>query len=649
MSYSQSWLEDSNSIRGILIELTVKNISTILTTAGAFTIGASYTIKTIGTTNFVSIGAASTAVVTGSVATSVLTITGVTSGALTVGTVISGTGITAGTTISSFGTGVGGTGTYNLSNSMTAGSTTVTAQPTVGTLFTATGIGSGNGTGNLTIEDPIYLSNIGYVTADSSISYLPVISGGVQFTESLPIDGQPTISFGDIAINNSAGELDVWLDYTKYIWANRAIQIYLGDPSWICQNLTEVHTQFEKIFDGVIADVDSIDRNTLNIKIRDKLDRLNVALTDVKLGTNGTWGTGQTNQDTIRPIIFGEVFNFSPLLIDPAPQYAGSAKYMFCKDHSELLIEVRDNGKPLYTHNGTTEILSSGGTVDLPTGIFTTTVPAAGTITMSAQGVKKSINLTTGALVTGTYVNNIANLIALITTQYGKNKLTASELDLVNLQAFSNANTQSVGILVQDSSSVLSVCQQLANSIGAQIFMNRKGKLQLLRIGSPTADTTVNITEDNILNQSLTISNRTTVIASKTINYGKNWTIQENLLTNIYPEDKANFATDYHTKTTVNTTVRDNYKLSEDSIDRIDTLLLIDTEANAESSRLNALYSVPRTIYKFTGTPGLLSLKLGQAVTLTHPRFNLTTATAGQVLTLSPNWLTSTIDVEVLV
>lgn len=493
-------------------------------------------------------------------------------------------------------------------------------------------------------EEQLYLSNIGYVTADSSISYLPVISGGVQFTENLPIDGQPTISFGDIAINNSAGELDVWLDYTKYIWANRAIQIYLGDPSWICQNLTEVHTRFEKIFDGVIADVDSIDRNTLNIKIRDKLDRLNVALTDVKLGTNGTWGTGQTNQDTIRPIIFGEVFNFSPLLINPA-----QLEYMFCKDTSELLIEVRDNGRPLYTSNGTTVVLASGATVNLNTGTFTLTSNLAGTLTASAQGVNKSINLTTGALVTGTYVNNIANLIALITTEYGKNKLTASELDLVNLQAFSTANTQSVGILVQDSSSVLSVCQQLANSIGAQIFMNRKGKLQLLRIGSPTADTVVNITEDNILNQSLTISNRTTVIASKTINYGKNWTIQENLLTAIYPEDKANFATDYHTKTTVNTTVRDNYKLSEDSIDRIDTLLLIDTEANAESSRLNALYSVPRTIYKFTGTPGLLSLKLGQAVTLTHPRFNLTTATAGQVLTLSPNWLTSTIDVEVLV
>ena len=54
---------------------------------------------------------------------------------------------------------------------------------------------------------------------------------------------------------------------------------------------------------------------------------------------------------------------------------------------------------------------------------------------------------------------------------------------------------------MQDTSSVLSVCQQLANSIGAQVFMNRNGKLQLLRIGSNTSDAVVNITQDHIINQ----------------------------------------------------------------------------------------------------------------------------------------------------
>lgn len=67
------------------------------------------------------------AVVTGSIATTTLTVTAVTSGTLTVGQYISGSGVTAGTKITAFGTGTGGTGTYTVSESQTASSTTITA------------------------------------------------------------------------------------------------------------------------------------------------------------------------------------------------------------------------------------------------------------------------------------------------------------------------------------------------------------------------------------------------------------------------------------------------------------------------------------------------------------------------------------------
>lgn len=70
---------------------------------------------------------AGTAVVTGSIATTVLTVTAVPSGTLAVGDVISGAGVTVGTTISSLGTGTGGTGTYNLSASQTVVSETITS------------------------------------------------------------------------------------------------------------------------------------------------------------------------------------------------------------------------------------------------------------------------------------------------------------------------------------------------------------------------------------------------------------------------------------------------------------------------------------------------------------------------------------------
>lgn len=60
---------------------------------------------------------------TGAISGTTLTVTAVATGALTVGTIISGTGITAATKITALGSGSGGTGTYTVSVSQTAAST----------------------------------------------------------------------------------------------------------------------------------------------------------------------------------------------------------------------------------------------------------------------------------------------------------------------------------------------------------------------------------------------------------------------------------------------------------------------------------------------------------------------------------------------
>lgn len=72
------------------------------------------------------IGDSAQGVVTGSITGTTLTVTAVTSGALTPGQTLTGTGVTAGTTIMAFGTGYGGTGTYTVSTSQTVASTTLT-------------------------------------------------------------------------------------------------------------------------------------------------------------------------------------------------------------------------------------------------------------------------------------------------------------------------------------------------------------------------------------------------------------------------------------------------------------------------------------------------------------------------------------------
>lgn len=67
------------------------------------------------------------AIVTGSIATTTLTVTAVTSGILRVGQVISGTNVIANTVITGFVSGSGGAGTYSVDTSQTVASTTITA------------------------------------------------------------------------------------------------------------------------------------------------------------------------------------------------------------------------------------------------------------------------------------------------------------------------------------------------------------------------------------------------------------------------------------------------------------------------------------------------------------------------------------------
>lgn len=67
----------------------------------------------------------------GSISGTILTITSASSGALYVGSVISGTNVTAGTTISSFASGTGGIGTYVVDTSQTAISGAISTTVTV--------------------------------------------------------------------------------------------------------------------------------------------------------------------------------------------------------------------------------------------------------------------------------------------------------------------------------------------------------------------------------------------------------------------------------------------------------------------------------------------------------------------------------------
>lgn len=488
-----------------------------------------------------------------------------------------------------------------------------------------------------------YFSNRGYNTSTADILIDPSLTGTVKFAESISADGGVSISYGDLEIDNTDGSKDLYLDIDSYVWVNRSIQLYYGDPTQIVSDAAGIASTFDLIFDGVIVDIGSRNRNSVNIRVRDKMERLNAPISENTLGTYGTWGAGvgQTNQASVLPLIFGEPHNVQPLLIDPS-----ILEYQINDGAIEQLTEIRDNGVPIYT----VSILTSGATVNLTTGKFQLNQPLVGDCTVSVQGAKASIDLNTGTL-SSTYNNNIASLVALIVTQYGptSSKLSASELDLANLLAFSTSNIQYVGLAILDRQNILAVCQELASSVGAQLYFTRQGKLQLLQYGIPTSDTLVNITNSDIIANSLSISNRSSIIAAKKLGYCKNWYIQNNLGTATPVQHKFWFGEDYWLKTSEDTAGNKTvYKLNLEPIQK-NTLLIDGTQTATEADRLNNYFGNIKTTYRFTGTSRLLTLKLGQSVNITNGRFGLQSGKTGQVVALEPNWSTGLIDIEVVI
>ena len=462
-------------------------------------------------------------------------------------------------------------------------------------------------------EKTTYFSNLGYMssTGDSPAStfYPPLLAGGMAFTESIDPSSTATMSFGDIEVYNEDGSLDDWL---TYVWVNRPVNVYLGDVSWN-------KSQFDLIFTGIIADISSKSKSSLAFKVRDKFERLNNPISELKLGSEEDY----LDNDRLIPVTLGEVCNITPLLIDEA-----NHEYQFHTGTSQLIIEVRDNGVPIEF-----EDLKESGK-------FRLVANPAGQITCSIQGDASA----------GGYRNSAAELIKHIAKNYGNpdTRFTDDDIDLTNFLNFQSSHDHALGIHINSRTNTLAVIKSLAESLSTQVIMSRVGRMQLHQINFPLGTPTGEIGVNDIVLDSFELKEKLAVTAAVKLAYCKNWTVQNNLETGIPDEHKKLFEKEWLSETVVNDTTATNYKLFDDP-KQIDTYLLAQVDAQNEANRLLGVYDTPRFIYKFSGLPQLLQLELGQVVTLTHPRFGFSSGKSALITKLAIDWINFTIQIEVMV
>lgn len=461
----------------------------------------------------------------------------------------------------------------------------------------------------------MYLSSIPYISLPTDTSpdilYDSCIIGGINFTESLSLSGTISISYGDIELDNTEGIKDTWL--SDYIWVNKDIQLLIGDVSWS-------RDDFRPIFNGTIVDISSRSKNTLNIIISDKLQKLNNPISEELLpGID-------TNSEVLIPVTFGEVFNVTPI---KSSTLVNTLEYQVHTGGIEDIIEVRDNGVPVSI------------TKSIATGKFTLSQNPYGQITCSVQGDKS-----------GTYYNDIANTIKRIVKSFGpvNTRLLDADIDLTNFSAFATTYTEPVGVYVSSRENILNICNRLASSIGAQLTFSSVGLLRLVRLSLPASGGTIyTVGADDFEFNSLSISEKSTVRASTKIAYCKNYTNQsEGIAAGVPTNNKILFEEDFLYESTLDSTVQTDYKLTaEASVE--ETLLVRKIDAEAESLRRNNLWKTPRFLITFKAYGHLLPVELGDTIDLTDDRFGLSITKSGLVVRINRDWLNSRVTIGILV
>lgn len=455
------------------------------------------------------------------------------------------------------------------------------------------------------------LSNRGYVTrptdTPANTQYRPVITGGIKFTETLSLDGTASLSFGDIEIDNLSGDRDSWLDD---VWANRAIKVYIGDVRWI-------RSDFRLVFDGITANFDTKARDKFNLKISDKLQRLNFPVSEINLG-------GSTaNADKIIPLCFGECHNIEPLLTDPLTN-----TYQVHNGPIEQIIEVRDNGVPV------------AFTPNLATGTFVLAAQPAGQITASVQGDKPS----------GVYANDIAGIVKRLAQAYGRsaNVFTNPEIDTAAFAAFALLNPQPVGVYLKERRNVIEVMNSLAASVGGRVLISRAGLLTILQLSLPQAAPGTTVTATDIAHHSLFVSSLPAVKAACQLGYCKNWTVQSTIAAGVALSSADLFKQEWLTQTRTDSTTQTDYKTFVEPVME-ESMLLTNGDAIVETTRRLNMWRVQRKVYKYTGMPWLMLESLGSSQTIQNSRYGLTNGATGQIVSLATDWLNPHITIEVLV
>lgn len=410
--------------------------------------------------------------------------------------------------------------------------------------------------------------------------------------------GASRASAGSVSLSNNDGALDL-LVY-DYAFDGRLVVVRRGDPA-------VPYAAWAVIMSARLQDV-TVDGNTLRLVIRDRLTDLTDPLPRPKyLGDNvaplGVEGTAADLKDQYKPRIYGVVLNVTAKAVN-------TSKLIYqVSDAACLVTEVYDNGKALGL-----------GAPYVDQAEMIATAPAAGQA-RCFQGLIRLGSTPVGPITVyaETVERRAAGLLRQIAIDAG---VDSGDIDGGDVDALNTANSAPVGVWVTDETSAQQAMDDLAQSIGAWYGFDRLNVMRMGRLVEPAGEPVATFGKREV--KSFRIREAGIPVPRTVLRYARNYTTQGQPAELADPAHKAWVGEEFRTAATDDEAVLPIWPHAEEF--SIDTLLVLEADAVAESARQQELRGVRRTTVDVDVFASELGpVDLGQVVALDIPRYGLDT------------------------
>lgn len=440
---------------------------------------------------------------------------------------------------------------------------------------------------------PLYVSTEPYFPPPGSLrDYFEVLHGMPSYERNVQevFSGQSFPSFGEMVLVNDAGTLDGI--FSKGWTKDQRVTFRLGGPPDELR-----YADFGTVMTGIMGMQHDITDREIHIPVFDDQKRLSITVPKTVFTSANSGGSVPSASENIpRPLIYGEVLNFKPTLID-----LGSRVYGVASHAVTSIGTVYDNG-----------IVVSTSDVDLANARFTLTAEPAGEVTCDVRG---------RATQAGTYTDRVGGVLEAFLLQEAG--YSASDIDQARLKTLKQTRDMRMGIAITQTTTALEVIDRMIAGLLVFYGHNRAGALDFQVMQRPTGPETLTFRDDVELLEGFTwdfSAPRGKVQIA--YNNNENVITEEQAAAAVSTMRKNWLSKPYRTVVPTNGTVSAFYPYAVDE-ELIQTRLILPKDATSIANERLTLLGEERKIVRAPFGVQPLQVNMGDIVAFSRSRYNL--------------------------